>query len=267
MLPSFHGLDRESAYTHLGKFLVVCNTFKNHNISDDGIRLRLFPFSLHDSATRWLNSLPPNSITTWDELVKRFMTKYYPVSLTNSMRKSIQEFKQKPTEQFPETWDRFQDLLLRCPHHGIDKSQLVQYFYNGLTSTSRTLVQSMHKGKFMALTPTEAYKFLMELGEDMQTWDSGLDTTDQVANRGGMYEIKPDPELKSILQSLTKTVEGLVCSIKESKSNSASVSEVQSEQYVDPCQLCQMVDHIAPQCPYQASLATQDEQACAFSTN
>ena len=87
----------------------------------------------------------------------------------------------------------------------------------------------MHKEKFMALTPTEAYKFLMELGDDMQTWDFGLDTSDQVANRGGMYEIKSDLELKSILQSLAKTVEGLACSIKESKSNYAYVSEVQFE--------------------------------------
>ena len=82
----------------------------------------------------------------------------------------------------------------------------------------------------------------------MQTWDFGLDTSDQVANRGGMYEIKSNPELKSILQSLIKTVEGLACSIKESKSNSAFVSEVQSKQYVNSCQLCQMADHIASQC-------------------
>ena len=61
-----------------------------------------------------------------------------------------------------------------------------------------------------------------------------------------MYEIKPDPELKSILQSLTQTVEGLACSIKKSKSNYVFVSEVQSELYIDLCQLRQMVDHIVP---------------------
>jgi len=52
----------------------------------------------------------------------------------------------------------------------------------------------------MELTLTEAYTFLMELGEDVQTWDSGLYTSDQVANRG-MHEIKPDPELKSIYRA------------------------------------------------------------------
>ena len=63
----------------------------------------------------------------------------------------------------------------------------------------------------------------------MQIWDSRLDTSNQVASRGGMHEIKPDPKLKSILQSLTKTIEGLAYSIKESKSNSTSVSKVQFE--------------------------------------
>lgn len=104
MLPSFHGLDRESAHTHLRKF-PVCNTFKNQNINADGICFCLFP--LHDSTTRWLDSFPPKSITSWDEQIKKIMSKYYPVNVTNSMRKAIQEFKQKPTEQFPEIWERF----------------------------------------------------------------------------------------------------------------------------------------------------------------
>ena len=43
-LPSFHGLDRESLYPHLGKFLNVCATFKNQNLDYENFRLRLFHY-------------------------------------------------------------------------------------------------------------------------------------------------------------------------------------------------------------------------------
>ena len=46
MLPSFHGLNRENPYTHLSKFLNVYATFRNQNLDEENVRLRLFPFSL-----------------------------------------------------------------------------------------------------------------------------------------------------------------------------------------------------------------------------
>ena len=168
MLPSFHGLARESPYNHLGKFLSICSTFKNQNLDDENVRLRLFPFSLHDKAASWLNSLPENSIRSWEQFVKKFKNKFYSMSKTNEMRQALQDFHQKPDEQFYEAWNRFQDLIINCPHHGLEKSRLVQSFYNGLTSSSRNMIESMHKEKFMNLTPTAAYKFLSELGEDSQ---------------------------------------------------------------------------------------------------
>ncbi|KAF7801056.1 uncharacterized protein G2W53_044429 [Senna tora] len=50
MLPSFYGLSSENPYKHIDEFLEVCSTFKLPNVSEDVIRLRLFPFSLKDKA-------------------------------------------------------------------------------------------------------------------------------------------------------------------------------------------------------------------------
>ncbi|KAF7841481.1 uncharacterized protein G2W53_003779 [Senna tora] len=50
MLPSFYGLSFENPYKHIDEFLEVCFTFKLPNVSEDAIRLRLFPFSLKDKA-------------------------------------------------------------------------------------------------------------------------------------------------------------------------------------------------------------------------
>ncbi|GAV68779.1 hypothetical protein CFOL_v3_12282 [Cephalotus follicularis] len=49
---------------HITNFLDICDTFKHNGVSDDVIRLRLFPFSLRDKAKGWLISLPLDTITT-----------------------------------------------------------------------------------------------------------------------------------------------------------------------------------------------------------
>ena len=42
---------------HLAMFLEICDTVKMNGVTEDIIRLRLFPFSLRDKARGWLQSL------------------------------------------------------------------------------------------------------------------------------------------------------------------------------------------------------------------
>ena len=60
----FGGLSDEDPNAHIASFIEICDTFKINGVSDDAIRLRLFPFSLRYRAKRWLQSLPPGTITT-----------------------------------------------------------------------------------------------------------------------------------------------------------------------------------------------------------
>jgi hypothetical protein len=64
MLPSFYGLDHENPYSHVKKFRSITTTTKFQNFSEESVNLQLFPFSLHDKATEWLDSLAPGSITS-----------------------------------------------------------------------------------------------------------------------------------------------------------------------------------------------------------
>ncbi|XP_062080868.1 uncharacterized protein LOC133785663 [Humulus lupulus] len=65
----FGGMATEDPNIHLEIFLEVCVTMKMNGVSDDAIRLHLFPFSLRDRARSWLQSLPLGSINTWDEMI------------------------------------------------------------------------------------------------------------------------------------------------------------------------------------------------------
>ncbi|XP_050890546.1 uncharacterized protein LOC127095951 [Lathyrus oleraceus] len=58
---------------HLSVFVQYADTVKTNGVSPKVIRLRLFPFSLRDKARSWLQYLPSNSITIWDELKKVFL--------------------------------------------------------------------------------------------------------------------------------------------------------------------------------------------------
>ncbi|KAF7810177.1 uncharacterized protein G2W53_036920 [Senna tora] len=88
----FGGSPVEDPNNHILNFLEICDTFKHNGVSDDAIRLRLFPFSLRDKAKVWLQSLPEGSITTWEELVQQFLTKYFPPGKTAKMRNDITSF-------------------------------------------------------------------------------------------------------------------------------------------------------------------------------
>jgi hypothetical protein len=159
MLPSFYDLDHENPYSHVKKFRSIIATTKFQNFSEESVNLRLFPFSLHDRATKWLDSLAPGSITSWQELLKQFYHRFFPMSRVNEARKEISSFTQDEDEKFFECWARFKDLLMKCLPHGYEKWHLVQFFYQGLSQPNC----SMNGGAFLNLTGDLAYKALEKI--------------------------------------------------------------------------------------------------------
>ena len=60
----FGGGPSEDPNIHLENFLDICDTIKLNGVTNDAIRLRLFPFSLKDRAKSWLTSKPAGTFTT-----------------------------------------------------------------------------------------------------------------------------------------------------------------------------------------------------------
>ena len=51
-------------------------------VGDDAVRLRFIPFSLKDLDKKCLYSLAVDSVTTWEDFVKVFLKKFYPIHKT-----------------------------------------------------------------------------------------------------------------------------------------------------------------------------------------
>ena len=82
-LPKYSGSSMEDPNVHLREFLDICKLQSIHHLSQEGLRLLLFPFTLKDDAKRWLYSLPAGIITTWDEMTRKFLKQF---SLLNSRK-------------------------------------------------------------------------------------------------------------------------------------------------------------------------------------
>ncbi|KAL1559150.1 hypothetical protein AAHA92_09524 [Salvia divinorum] len=60
----FAGRATEDANRYLIKFVEIANTLKINGVEDNTIRVRLFPFSLIDSAKEWFECLPVEKISS-----------------------------------------------------------------------------------------------------------------------------------------------------------------------------------------------------------
>jgi len=79
--------------------------------------LRRFPLTLKVKAKAWLDT--KTNITTWDQMQKEFLKKFFLIGKLTALRRAIITFSQYKNEQLYESWERFKELLRSCPHHEV----------------------------------------------------------------------------------------------------------------------------------------------------
>ena len=77
----FAGHPTENPSEHLGRFMRIADSIRMSGVKPEVIQLQLFPFSLRDMAMTWFNSLPLESVNTWEELMRTYFNKFFIPSL------------------------------------------------------------------------------------------------------------------------------------------------------------------------------------------
>ncbi|KAJ9566190.1 hypothetical protein OSB04_002156 [Centaurea solstitialis] len=167
----FAGLSKEDPHAHLRSFIEIADSFRLRGVSDDVLKLKLFPFSLSHHARAWYNSLKLDSITTWNQMAES--------------RNEICTFRQDDDEAVPTAWERFKELLRKCPHHGIPYCIQLETFYNGLNYSARQMLDATAGGAFTASSYNEGYNILEKFSNNNGHWADSRSKPLQLAGTKG----------------------------------------------------------------------------------
>ncbi|CAL1388816.1 unnamed protein product [Linum trigynum] len=182
---TFSGASNEDPHEHLCRFVSICDTMKSPNVSDDAINLRMFSFSLLGNASHWFQNITPRSITTWAQLEKAFLDKYFPPALAMKRQEEIVTFKQVEDESLTEAWKRYKGILMRCPSHGLEDWNVIIILFNGIKREFRDALNNASRNGFTRMEAPAAYDLIEKNCSEATEWVSET----SIRRRGGLHEI------------------------------------------------------------------------------
>ena len=109
----FTGHSTENPNEHLGRFLRIANSIKLNGVKPEVIQLQLFPFSLRDKAVTWFNSLPYESVNTWEDLMGAYFSRFFSPSLPSEQRREMTISKHGEDENMYTDWKDLAEYNIR----------------------------------------------------------------------------------------------------------------------------------------------------------
>ncbi|GJR53508.1 reverse transcriptase domain-containing protein [Tanacetum coccineum] len=88
--------ERADPHKYIAEFIKICEMFRYTNTNADSIKLKLFPSSLSEEAKFWYNELSLGVITTWEEMRRAFVSRFFPPVMFDRLMGEIRDIKAKP---------------------------------------------------------------------------------------------------------------------------------------------------------------------------
>ncbi|GKA41015.1 reverse transcriptase domain-containing protein [Tanacetum coccineum] len=151
---------RADPHDHIREFLAICNMFIYGETQSEAVKLLIFPFSLCDKAKTWFNELNKESITSWDQIRRAFINRFFPPSLFSRFLLEIRNFSLDVCKSLTEAWLRLKNMLRKCHGHDLTKGAIIQIFYHGLDEPTQRILDITAGGIFLYKSPNQAFQFL-----------------------------------------------------------------------------------------------------------
>ncbi|XP_027177724.1 uncharacterized protein LOC113776872 [Coffea eugenioides] len=123
------------------------------------------------------------------------------------------------------TWEQ---LKKKCPQQQISEQLLIQYFYEGLLYTDRSLIDTVSGGALMNKTPQNAWKLIERMVENSQ----------QFGTRGDVHTRRVN---EVIVSSIQQQISELTSTIRQ--------LAVGNLQQAKTCGICKDMSHLTDWCP------------------
>ncbi|GJR51628.1 hypothetical protein Tco_1402149 [Tanacetum coccineum] len=226
---TFSGSDHEDANEHIEKVLEIVDLFYIPNITQDQVMLLAFSMSLTGAASRWLRNKPSGSITTWEDLKTKFLSKYCPPARTAKKMEEINNFQQEPYKTLYQAWERFKELLMKFPTRQILDSKGV--IPSKTAADAKVAIQEMaeyskkwHNGTYMTRRPH--YSKDCPLNEEGKTLEEAYYTHLVDLSKEGDIEQRLRDSTKGTMQTLHAAIQNQGASIKTLEIQIGKISKI-----------------------------------------
>ncbi|XP_059290555.1 uncharacterized protein LOC132044083 [Lycium ferocissimum] len=159
-------------------------------VTKEYVRLTLFPFSLLGNASNWLLAEPANSITSWDDLATKFLTR------------------QKSGENLYQAWERFKGLLRDCPHHHQTNEVLVHTFIESLDAQHKSSLDTAAGGQALDLSYEELFTLLNRFTQSTPDWQDDA-ASSSVRKAPGVFEVDNFTTLSAQIDAMRTEIKKL----------------------------------------------------------
>ncbi|GJR15016.1 putative reverse transcriptase, RNA-dependent DNA polymerase [Tanacetum coccineum] len=116
---SFSSGPTDSVVENISNLLEIASIFN----AQKSTLVQVFPLTLEGIAKRWFERTSTEYTKSWSNLKQNFIRRFFPPAMIFKQLCEIRNFKQEDGESLFDTWERYNDLLFKCPFHDLNDHQ------------------------------------------------------------------------------------------------------------------------------------------------
>jgi hypothetical protein len=143
VLPNFFGLTTEDPDSFMFEFDIVCRTY---GYTSDAQKLCLFPATLKGYALKWFMGLGEATIVYWEDMKKKFITKYQPYCKSKDSKEDIFKMTQSEEESLEEYLEKFLYNMHKSKQANLPLDVIRTIFLKGISDDNLEALNLMGAG-------------------------------------------------------------------------------------------------------------------------